>query len=108
MTEYRLTGTTIGLTYYYRYNSGTGTYTQIVDYDTSTAMVNQVRISLSPALLYMDRDDLNRTVAHEIGHALFLKHPECGAVALMQQSNSAYASYTIQSHDINCLVSKWG
>ena len=59
---------------------------------------------------------LIRIVLHEMGHALLLRHPYsplensyCSTYCAMQQSQySDLASYEIESHDINCLVMKWG
>jgi len=111
-----LTGDTNGHTVFYQLNNGTGVYTEVTSPDTSTTKIHQVRIVLAALLEYKSVAELNRTVLHEMGHALLLRHPYsppenayCSTYCAMQQTQySNLASDEIESHDINCLVTKWG
>lgn len=59
-------------------------------------------------LRYCSTAEQKKVITHELGHALALRHPECGWVAIMQQGFDNYAGLTIQEHDIICLRAKWG
>lgn len=51
-------------------------------------------------------EKMKRTLTHETGHVFGLDHPECGSIAIMQQSryfDEGLASYNIEFHDSNSL-----
>lgn len=105
-----LTGTTIGRAHLYKKNV-LGGYSEI-DISSSSAQVVQARIDLDPSLLDASNStQKTKTVIHETGHALALMHPllnNCTARAVMQQSSSGYANTTVNQHDKNNLIAKWG
>ncbi len=73
---------------------------------------------VAKAKIYLDNDqyglrdwgpaEQEKVIIHELGHALALTHPECGAYAVMQQGVGNYGALTIQYHDESCLKMKWG
>ena len=105
-----MTGTTIGRAHLYKKNV-LGGYSEI-DISSSSAQVVQARIDLDPSLLDASNStQKTKTVIHETGHALALMHPllnNCTARAVMQQSSSGYANTTVNQHDKNNLIAKWG
>ncbi|MCD7784357.1 MAG: hypothetical protein LUH18_02045 [Oscillospiraceae bacterium] len=106
--EADLTGTIIGQTLLYTETSSG--YSR-VSISSTGAIVSQVRIYLDPSLMNTTDEWRAKTLTHEIGHALALKHPilvDCTSQCVMQQNSSGYATSTIQQHDINNLIAKWG
>lgn len=76
---------------------------------TGTVDVAKIKLDTRSSGSLLDKTDAQqqKTVTHEIGHALALDHPDCASTAIMQQGYSSPAALSIQSHDENNLSSKW-
>lgn len=101
-----LSGTTIGRTYFYK--KGIFGWTEV---GTTSSGIKLSRIALDSALLNDSDAFIEKVITHELGHAFGLCHPievNCTAYAVMQQSSTNYWAYTIQPHDRNNLIAKWG
>ena len=110
MFKYNWTGTTLGETSYYGKNI-TGVYYRIEDSYSSTAMISQARINLDQDLLGTKSEYRDKVIMHELGHALCLRHPTevgCYTVCVMQSVGSGYGGTTVNVHDWNNLIEKWG
>lgn len=104
-----LTGTTVGQTRLYRKNFF-GTYVESSISSTNTDIC-QARIYLDPSLLTSSDEQRARTVTHEMGHAFGMMHPilnNCETECIMQQGGSGFGTNTIQQHDRNNMIAKWG
>lgn len=107
--EQDFTGTTIGQTRLYRKNF-LGIYVESSISSTNTDIC-QARIYLDPSLLDSSDEQRSRTVTHEMGHAFGMMHPvlnDCETRCIMQQGGSGFGTYTIQQHDRNNMIAKWG
>lgn len=94
-----------GRTRYYTRNPATGT---LMEVSNTTISVLQVRLTFSENIFDDGTAYANRTVMHEMGHALALRHPTCTASAVMHQRTSSYHAMTIKQHDKDLLEEKWG
>lgn len=103
-----LTGTTLANTGVYSKNV-LGVYT-IQNFWTYTGKVSKAVITIDTSDRFSGQTDTweRKTIMHELGHALALDHPSCTDPAIMHQSDSDYVSSSIQSHDEDCLIEKWG
>lgn len=103
-----LTGTTLASTGVYSKNI-LGVYTQ-QNFWTFTGKVSKAVITIDTSGRFGRQTDTweQKTIIHELGHALALDHPSCTNPAIMHQTSSSYVSSSIQSHDEDCLVEKWG
>lgn len=107
--EQDFTGTTVGQTRLYRKNF-LGMYVESSISSTNTD-VCQARIYLDPSLLDSSDEQRARTVTHEMGHAFGMMHPvlnDCETRCIMQQGGSGFGTNTIQQHDENNMIAKWG
>lgn len=109
--EEELTGTLVGLTHLYRKNIF-GKYIEIEDSELdSNYKVSQARIGLAPRLSSASDRNRYRFAAHELGHALMMRHPivvGCKEPAVMQTTSSHCATGFITNHDKENLIAKWG
>ncbi len=107
--EQDLTGTVIGQTRLYRKNF-LGIYVES-SISSANTDICQARIYLDPSLLKSSDEQRAKTVTHEMGHAFGMMHPilnDCETRCIMQQSSSGFATFTIQQHDKNNMIAKWG
>ncbi len=78
---------------------------------TTSSGIKLSRIALDSSLLNDSGAFIEKVITHELGHAFGVYHPievNCTAYAVMQQSNTNDWAYTIQPHDRNNLIAKWG
>lgn len=103
-----LTGTTLASTGVYSKNI-LGVYTH-QDFWTFTGKVSKAVITIDTSGNFGKQTDTweKKTIIHVLGHALGLDHPSCTNRAIMHQTKSSYVSSTMQSHDQDCLIEKWG
>lgn len=103
-----LTGTTLASTGVYSKNI-LGVYTQ-QNWNTYTGKVSKAVITIDTSGRFGGQTDTweQKTIIHELGHALALDYPSCTNPAIMHQTSSAYVKSSIQSHDKECLIAKWG
>lgn len=103
-----LTGTTLANTGVYSKNI-LGVYTQ-QNFWTYTGKVSKAVITIDTSGRFGGQTDTweQKTIIHELGHALALDHPSCTNPAIMHQTSSDYVKSSIQSHDKECLIAKWG
>lgn len=107
--ELDLTGTTIGQTRIYRKNF-LGLYVES-SISSEYPDICQARIYLDPSLFGTYSHLRADTVTHEMGHAFGLMHPilkNCEERCIMQQSSSGFSASTIQPHDEDNIIAKWG
>lgn len=105
-----LTGSTAGTTNIYRYLSGSWNVVSLQYYaeNVGKAIITLDSETGSTDLLSLGETQIEKTIAHEVGHALALSHPTCTERSVMHQSiNNAYVSMTITSHDEENLILKW-
>lgn len=103
-----LTGTTLANTSIYSKNI-LGVYTQ-QGFWSYTGKVSKAVITIDTSGRFGGQTDTweRKTIIHELGHALALDHPSCTNRAIMHQTSSSYVSSSMQSHDRDCLIEKWG
>ena len=103
-----LTGSTLANTGIYSKNN-LGVYTH-QNFWSFTGKVSKAVITIDTSGTFGGQTDTweRKTVIHELGHALALDHPSCTNRAIMHQTRSPYVSSSMQSHDEDCLVEKWG
>lgn len=103
-----LTGSALASTGVYSKNIF-GVYTH-ENFWTFTGKASKVVITIDTSGTFGTQTDTwqQKTIIHELGHALALDHPTCTDPAVMHQSISPYVSSSMQSHDEDCLIEKWG
>ena len=104
--EHCLTGSLLGKAFFYE-NGPWG----CDEVGTSSKEINLCKILLNTNMLNSSAKLREKVVIHELGHAFGLCHPievDCTAYAVMQQTSTDYYALTIQRHDENNLIEKWG
>lgn len=97
---------TLALTNVFKQENGSLTLiqhptTDSSDYVSATVELNTVVFPTATAAQQA------RTITHEFGHVLGLKHPTCGDKAIMWQTADKLVAYSIQGHDIYNLQVKY-
>lgn len=80
------------------------------DFRTFTGKVRKAVIIIDTSGTFGGYTDTwqKKTIIHELGHALALDHPSCTNRAIMHPTASPYVSSSMQSHDEDCIIEKWG